>query len=148
MLDLKEARSPAGKLARNDFEFVVSALRAGAPFMRPDAFEAKTKPDGSFQRNPATNGAMAAMTQTLWSASSPKGWPDDPAFWLSAPVMARRLRWIPRLVKMMNEPDPKDFARATLGPLASKNTLAVLNASSNKLQSLGLVFASPEFNRR
>ncbi len=146
LLDLAEASAPLGALARNDFEFVVSALRAAK--LRPGALELKRKEDGGFPRNPLTFGAMAALTQKLWLAPSPKGWPDDPGFWLAPASFARRLRWIPALVRHMAETGPAELIQAALGPLATANTIATVQAASNRLEAMGLVFASPEFNRR
>ena len=146
LFDLAEASAPLGALARNDFEFLVSALRAAK--LRPGALELKRNEDGKFTPNPLTFGAMAALTQKLWLAPSPKGWPDDPGFWLAPASFARRLRWIPALVRHMVETDPAGLIEAALGPLATANTVATVKAASSRLEALGLVFASPEFNRR
>ncbi|MGQ0486611.1 MAG: DUF1800 domain-containing protein [Hyphomicrobiales bacterium] len=146
LLDLAEASAPLGALARNDFEFLVSALRAAR--LRPGALELKLNEDGGIRHNPLTSGAMAALTQKLWRAPSPQGWPDDPGFWLAPATFARRLRWIPALVRHMAETTPAETMEAALGPLATANTIATVKAASNRLEALGLVFASPEFNRR
>ncbi len=146
LFDLPEASAPLGALARNDLEFLVSALRAAK--LRPGALELKRKEDGKFSPNPLTFGAMAALTQKLWLAPSPKGWPDDPGFWLAPVSFARRLRWIPALVRHMAETDPAGLIEAALGPLATATTVATVKAASNRLEALGLVFASPQFNRR
>ncbi len=146
LLDLAEASAPLGGLARNDFEFVVSALRAAN--LRTGSLDLKDGEDGKPNGNPLTFGAMAALTQKLWLAPSPQGWPDDPDFWLAPASFARRLRWIPALVRRMAETDPADLIAAALGPLATANTIATVGSASNRLEALGLVFASPEFNRR
>lgn len=146
LLDLAEASAPLGALARNDFEFVASALRAAN--LRPGSLDLKADKDGKPGGNPLTFGAMTVLTQKLWLAPSPKGWPDDPGFWLAPASFARRLRWIPALVRHMAETEPADLIAAALGPLATANTIATVKSASNRLEALGLVFASPEFNRR
>ena len=148
MLSLPEARAPLGANARNDFEFVCSALRVATPYLRPGAFDSPSDGNGGFKRNILTHGSMAAMNQRLWLASSPKGWPDDPAYWLAPTILVKRLRWIPRLVRQLHGVDPLEFAKVAIGPIASKNTMAAVSSASNRLLGLGLVLASPEFNRR
>ena len=133
-------------LARNDFEFVVSALRAAN--LRTGSLDLKDDEDGKPRGNPLTFGAMTVLTQKLWLAPSPKGWPDDPGFWLAPASFARRLRWIPALVRHMADTDPAGLIEAALGPLATANTIATVKSASNRLEALGLIFASPEFNRR
>jgi uncharacterized protein (DUF1800 family) len=48
----------------------------------------------------------------------------------------------------MADTDPAGLIEAALGPLATANTIATVKSASNRLEALGLIFASPEFNRR
>lgn len=137
--------TPLGKQTRNDFVFLVSALRASA--INPTAFALKTKEDGKPPGNPMTVGSMENLTQKLWAAPSPKGWPDDPGFWLSPTVIGARLRRIPAIVKHYEDEEPTAFAARVLGPLLRPQTLATIKLASNKQLALGLTLASPEFNR-
>jgi uncharacterized protein (DUF1800 family) len=146
MIQSPEANSPRTRRARTDFEFLVSALRAGN--LKPDALIARQPAKENLRANPATDGAMAQLTQKLWLAPSPKGWPEETQFWLSAPVLEARLRIIPRLIGQMLDTDPLAFAEAALGPLATPNTMSTLKLASNRRLALGLVLASPEFHRR
>jgi uncharacterized protein (DUF1800 family) len=146
MLNLKQARAPIGKQSRNDFAFLVSALRASP--LRPNSFDTTEKPDGSLKPNPLTVGSIHGLTQKLWQAPSPKGWPDDPGFWLSPSVITARLKRIPVLVRQYEEVEPLAFAERTLGPLTTANTRSTLKLASNRQLALGLALASPEFNRR
>jgi uncharacterized protein (DUF1800 family) len=146
LLDGKSASAPPGEQARNDYVFLVSALRAGT--LRPNALNERPLKEGRLPAHPLTSGAMGSLTQKLWIAPSPKGWPDDPAYWISPTVIGARLKRIPILVKNFTDEDPSAFADRALGPLMSSNTRATLKAASNRMQALGLALASPEFNRR
>ena len=146
MLDLKQARSPLGAQSRTDFDFLVSALRASP--LRPKSFDEQVKPDGSPKPSPVTVGAMRGLTQKLWQAPSPKGWPDEPGFWLSPTVITARLKRIPVLVRHYQDIEPQVFAEQVLGPLMTANTRNTLKLASNRQLALGLALASPEFNRR
>ncbi len=146
MLNLKEAKAPLGAQNRTDFEFLISALRA-AP-LREHALDEKQKQDGTEKPNPVTSGAMRNLTQQLWKAPSPKGWPDDPAFWISPTIMTARLKLIPAIVRQYQDIEPIAFAEAALGPVMTPNTRSTIKLASNRLQSIGLVLASPDFNRR
>ena len=146
LLSLKEAKAPLGGQNRNDYEFLISALRASP--LRPNVFDEEQKKDGSAKPNPIVRSAYRGFTQKLWQAPSPKGWPDDPGFWISPTVMTARLKQIPTLVHQYSDVDPLVFADAALGPLLSANTRNTLKLASNRLQSIGLALASPDFNRR
>ncbi len=146
MLALNDASAPLGAQNRTDFEFLVSALRASP--LRAHAFDEQQKQDGAEKPNPITSGAMQNLTQQLWKAPSPKGWPDDPAFWISPTIITARLKLIPAIVRHYQDVDPLIFAEAALGPLMTPNTRSTIKLASNRLQSIGLVLASPDFNRR
>ena len=146
LLDLGHGK-PAGNQIRNDYQFVISALRSAD--LRPGALGlAADNGQGGPAFNPLTTGAMAKLTQRPWAAPSPEGWPDDPDFWLSPSVLAKRLQWIPALVKHVADKDPILLLANALGPLASANTERTIGLASNRLEAMGLVYASPEFSRR
>jgi uncharacterized protein (DUF1800 family) len=137
---------PFGLQMRNDHQFLVSALRA-AP-LRPGALDAGAADgDGDGGRG-LTVGAMRMLTQQLLEAPAPAGWPDDPAYWRSPEVLKRRLRWLPRLIGQIPADDPVALAERALGPLARPETLATMRLASNRQEAMGLILASPEFNRR
>jgi uncharacterized protein (DUF1800 family) len=146
MLGLKQARAPIGTQSRSDFAFLVSALRVG--LLRKNALAEKQKNDGTPKANKLTVQAMHGLTQQLWQAPSPKGWPDDPAFWLSPTVITARLKRIPTIISAYEDEDPVIFAERTLGPLLTANTRSTLKLASSRPLAHGLALASPEFNRR
>lgn len=146
MLARPESSSLLGRQTRNDYDFLISALRSGS--LKPDALEPRPSKDGSKTVYPLTAGAMDSLTQKLWLAPSPKGWSDDPAFWLSSSVIGARLRRIPMIVHNFVDEEPTQFAQKVLGPLLRQQTLDTVKLASNRQLAFGLVLASPEFNRR
>ncbi len=137
--------APLGHNMRNDFVFLVSALRASN--IMPKAFELRSREEGKPPNNPLTIGSMENLTQKLWAAPSPKGWPDDPSFWLSPSVIGARLIRIPKIVKHYQDEEPAIFAARVLGPNLRPQTLSTIKLASSRQLALGLVLASPEFNR-
>jgi uncharacterized protein (DUF1800 family) len=131
---------------RNDCVFLISALRA-LP-LRKGVLEFVELPDGRPKTNPATTGAMSIVRQRLWLAPSPAGWSDDPAYWRSPSVMLARLQLIPRLARLSEVLEPVAWADQVLGPLLRPATRQAVALAPNRLQGMGLVLASPEFNRR
>ena len=51
-------------------------------------------------------------------------------------------------MKHVADKDPKQVLVNALGPLADANTARTVGLASNRLEAIGLVFASPAFNRR
>jgi uncharacterized protein (DUF1800 family) len=146
MLSHSSAAAHPSTQARNDYVFLVSALRAGT--LRAKSLEDRPLKEGRVPPHPLTSGAMNNLTQKLWLAPSPRGWPDDPAYWISPTVIGARLRRIPVIVRNFADEDPMTFADHALGPLMTANTRTTLKAASNRMQAMGLALASPEFNRR
>ncbi len=95
-------------------------------------------------------GAMKRMGQPWQEPRGPDGWPEAANDWISPQGLAARITWameVPgRLVTDM--PDPADFARGALGNLASERLLWAVERAENRREGVGLVLASPEFNRR
>lgn len=131
---------------RNDFVFLISALRA-LP-LRKGVLDFVELPGGRPKPNAATTGAMSIVRQRLWLAPSPAGWSDDPAYWRSPSIMLARLQLIPRLARLSEVLDPVVWADQVLGPLLRPTTREAVALAPNRLQGMGLVLASPEFNRR
>jgi uncharacterized protein (DUF1800 family) len=143
LVNLSEAsRGPLAK-ARNDRDFLIAALRAAQV---PPA-QLQNVPEGR-KFSPLTTGALSVMRQAYWSAASPAGWPEDQAEWLSPIGLAGRLAVIPRIVRLIRSASPGDLLDRALGAVASERTRNVIALASNRNEALGLVFASPEFNRR
>jgi len=94
--------------------------------------------------------SMASMGQPLLAAPGPDGWPEEPEAWVTPMGLATRIRWsmeMPgRFLKPL--PDPRDFVKTALDDAASPELIWAAGASETVAQGVGLVLASPEFNRR
>jgi len=144
MLNHPAAWAPERFKVRQPYDFMVAALRAlgvdGAGIMRFDS--------SGFSRLILRD--MALMGQNWRHPSGPDGWAESADHWITPQGLTARIRWameVPgRLVTPL--PDPAEFARRALGPGAEAPlTLAAERAESLR-EGVGLVLASPAFNRR
>ena len=130
--------------ARQPFDFTIAALRAlgltGADLQRMG--------EGPLRR--MILAPMANMGQPWQAAPGPDGWPEAAEAWITPQGMAARITWameVPgRLVTPL--PDPASLLSAALGPRASDALRWAVPRSENIREGVGLIFASPEFNRR
>jgi uncharacterized protein (DUF1800 family) len=144
MLDHPAAWAPPLAKARQPYDFMIAALRSlgvdGAGVMRFGA--------GPFQRlvlNP-----MALMGQKWGAPNGPDGWPEAADNWITPQGLAVRIRWameVPgRLLAPL--PDPAEFARNALGSAVDDRLLWAASRAESLREGIGLVLASPAFNRR
>lgn len=129
---------------RQPAEFLVAALRGlgvtGADVM---AMDQKTLARTVVR-------PMQAMGQPWQQAPGPNGWPEQPEKWINPAHLATRIAWSMALPQRLADPlpDPRAMAGTVLGDRAGEAiTLAVSRAESVR-EGVGLVLASPEFNRR
>jgi len=134
LVDLPQAWHPGAKL-KTPFEFVVSALRAAPP------------PAG--QPAPDALGILNGLGQPVWNAPLPNGWPDQAAVWSGSDAILMRIDWaFTYAARFADGPDPRDIARAALGPLLRPATARAMSKAGSRREALTLFFASPEFQRR
>lgn len=136
-------RPDTGK-ARQPFDFIVAALRA----MGVTADQLYQLPDGDFDRQILL--PIAAMGQPWYDVPGPDGWPEEAQAWITPAGLAARIDWaiaIPEAL-LPQLPDPRAFAEAALGPRLGARLAWAVAASESRREGLGLVLASPEFNRR
>jgi uncharacterized protein (DUF1800 family) len=130
-----EAWAPLTKL-RQPWEFVVAMGRA-AGF-------------GEAAAEPAL-ALMSSLSQAVWTAPGPNGWPDVAADWATPEALMRRadLAWqVSGRAATQGEGAALAALEAGLGPLAKPATRqAVLRAGSLR-EAQTLIWASPEFQRR
>jgi uncharacterized protein (DUF1800 family) len=124
----------AGTKFRTPFDFAVATHRL-LDFLPPD------KP-------PFLPGAMAALAQPVWNAPLPNGWPDKAADWAAPDAMIRRIDWGYAMAGHLGDRDPVALAAAALGPAVHPATLAAMGRAGSRRDSLALLLASPEFQRR
>jgi len=138
------AWAPGAGKARQPWDFVVAALRALG--VAPEAITALDE-DGFLA---LLHGPMKAMGQDVQNAPGPDGWPEAAEDWITPQAMAARIDWAVdapgRLLAAL--PEPRAFALAALGSRADERLLWAVDASESRAEAVGLVLASPAFNRR
>jgi len=131
--------------ARQPYDFMVASFRA----MGLGGQEILDLSDGPFAR--MVMGPMKVMGQDLRiGPNGPDGWAEEAENWISPQGLAARITWameVPGRLKR-DLPDPASFAKAALGNLATEPLLFAVRGSENQREGIGLVLASPAFNRR
>jgi uncharacterized protein (DUF1800 family) len=126
------------------FAFLASALRA---FAVPEATIRQTDPQEA-QR--LFLGPLALMGQPWETPPGPNGWPEEAAAWVAPQFVAARIDWaMTRPRRLIAElPDPRAFVAAALGPLAPEAVIFAAGAAEDRATGIGIVLASPAFQRR
>lgn len=94
--------------------------------------------------------AMRVMGQPWQKPGGPDGWPDDGAAWITPQGMAGRINWamsVPWMLLKRDVPDPRIFVQTALGPLAGRDVIFAAAAAESKSEGVGVVLASPAFQR-
>lgn len=144
LLDHPAAWAPLGAKARQPFEFLVAALRAlgqgGAEIM---AMDEKTL--RRIVMNP-----MQAMGQPWQRAPGPNGWPEAPEAWITPQHLAVRISWAMAMPQKLVSPlpDPRRLVGQVLGDAAGERVVWAAQRAENTRAGVGVILASPEFNRR
>lgn len=130
--------------ARQPWDLVVAGLRAlGVGPDRVLRFSG-----GAFNR--LVGKPLAEMGQPLQEAPGPDGWPEADAAWITPERLAARITWAmtapDRLLEAL--PDPVALAEAGLGPLAGEALRVAVSRAEDRRVGVGLLLASPAFNRR
>ena len=126
------AWQPGTKL-RTPQDFVIAVTRA---LDQPEA------------NRPNMPGMMAELGQPLWNAPLPNGWSDAAADWAGPEAVLRRVDWSYTVAGRGARLDPQAVADACLGPLCRDVTRQAMRRAGSRQESLGLLFASSEFQRR
>jgi uncharacterized protein (DUF1800 family) len=134
----------SGVKVRQPFDFLVASLRALG--IGPDAIlTLEPKPFRRLILDP-----LQAMGQPFQQAPGPDGWPEREADWITPQGLAARIDWAmqapERLVRPL--PDPRAFLTTALGDRAGEKLTWAVGAAESARDGVGLVLASPEFNRR
>lgn len=126
------------------FDFVCSALRA---LSVPDAtLLSLTRRDilRGFYR------PMQLMGQTWQSPLGPDGWPEEARAWVTPQGMAARINWAMEVpVHLLSAlPDPRRFVATSLGSHPPAEVTFAASAAETVPEGVGIVLASPAFQRR
>ena len=144
LLEHPAAWGPVGAKVRPPVEFVLAALRA----LGARADEVLALDDAVLRR--AILGPLGPMGQPWQAPGGPDGWPEAAADWITPQGLAARIRWameMPRqLVAVL--PDPRGFVAHALDDAADDVLVQAAAAAETRAEGVGLVLASPAFNRR
>lgn len=144
LLDHPAAWDPVLANVKPPFDFLASACRALA--IAPGLFVPMD--ERAIQRH--LHVPLIRMGQPWERPNGPDGWPEADAAWINPLGLAARLEWamsapadlVPDL------PDPRDFVRQALGAMAPPEVVFAAAAAENRREAIGLVLASPAFQRR
>jgi uncharacterized protein (DUF1800 family) len=93
---------------------------------------------------------LRAMGQAWKSPPGPDGWGEAIETWITPQGLAERISWAMRWPAELAAPlpDPQAFAQTVLADRAAPATLWACERAENRAEGVGIVLASPEFNRR
>ncbi len=143
MLSHPSAWDPAGGNVKRPIDFIGSSLRALDIVPRH-------MPGGTYKEmrelffNP-----LALMGQKWGQAAGPDGWPEADDDWITPQRLAARLQWgmtVPFLLRRVL-PDPRDFVEFALGSKAPETLRFAASAAESRAEGIGVVLASPAFQR-
>jgi len=134
---------PAAK-ARQPWDFLAAALR-GLGFRGEDVMGWPDERLRDVMILP-----LRAMGQAWKSPPGPDGWGEAIETWITPQGLAERISWAMRWPAELAAPlpDPQEFAQRVLGDRAAPATLWACLRAENRAEGVGIVLASPEFNRR
>lgn len=135
--------APAVK-ARQPFGFIVAALRA----LATKETRLSTLKNGEINR--LILRPLARMGQPYEEPPGPDGWPENAEAWITPPALAERISWAMNVKALHGAhlPKPVDFVETALGPQVSGDLTRAVRMAESKRAGVGLVLASPAFNRR
>lgn len=138
------AQKPDLEKARQPFDYIVAALRAlgtsGAQIMDwrdPVLRRTALRP-------------MTAMGQTWQQPNGPDGWEEAFDRWITPQALATRIDWAMQMPRRLRDklPDARKFVDLALGDLADDQLIRLVGRAETNIEGVGLVLASPQFNRR
>lgn len=144
LLEHPSAWTRAAPNIKQPLDFLMSSLRAlDVPVGRITGMEMK-------ETLALLAGPLAIMGQTFERPVGPDGWPEDDAEWITPQGIAGRLQWAMQAPRHLLDrlPDPRDFVEVALGSLADGEVRFAARAAESRSDGVGLVLASPAFQRR
>jgi uncharacterized protein (DUF1800 family) len=143
LLEHPAARSADFAKVRQPFDFIAACLRTlgvgGAALM--------ALPDKTLARIAVR--PLIEMGQPFQQPEGPNGWPEGSVYWLTPQGLAWRITWAMRMPSLLlgRLPDARGFVRHALGE-AERTLAAAAMGAETRADAVGLVLASPAFNRR
>jgi uncharacterized protein (DUF1800 family) len=125
-------------------DFVASACRA----LVPDQMQISALAPKRVRR--LLMGPLDLMGQPWLRPNGPDGWAEEDAAWITPQGVSTRLRWALSAPQKLRRdlPDPRQFVTATLGSFAPPSVLFAAESAESRSDAIGLVLASPAFQRR
>lgn len=124
-------------------DFVASALRA------LDVTPGEMPMDVPVRLYRTLIAPMTLMGQEWERAPGPDGWPEADTDWITPQRLAARLQWAMTAPAGIRRalPDPRDFVDTALGRHAPEAVRFAAMAAEDRAEGIGLVLASPAFQR-
>lgn len=147
---LRETRGDLGETARKLVRMPEAWDHAMAKFRAPaDYVIAAGRAIGLPEdRADVLLSGMVALSQPLWTAPQPNGWPDTLPDWASPEALMRRVDWAYSLAGRLPRADPRAVAEAALGPVGKAETANAMARAGSVRDAVTLLFGSPEFMYR
>jgi uncharacterized protein (DUF1800 family) len=138
------ANRPVLEKARQPFDFIVCALRALGI-----KGEAVAEWDNRVLRRVALV-PMATMGQRWQTPNGPDGWEEAVDRWITPQALATRIDWAMHMPSRLRPdlPDARGFVDDALAGVADDGLRRTVLRAERNAEGVGLVLASPQFNRR
>jgi uncharacterized protein (DUF1800 family) len=137
-----EAWEPAAAKLRTPYEYTVALYRAlQIPLGTPNSAVSQIEL-GLVMR------VLTLTGQPIFSAPSPKGWPEEMAAWTAPDAFRTRLDLAESAARKVAALRPLEVAEDVLGPRLSDETRTAIRRAETSHQGLALMLMSPEFQRR
>ena len=136
-IDAPEAWAEPLAKVKTANEFVIASLRA---------VDARLDQPGT---DKAVIGALKGLGQVPFAAPSPAGWPDRADGWIGPDAVMERADYAATLARRLRgRVEHGGLMEASLGPLASPALGQAVARAASVDDSVALILASPEFQRR
>ena len=148
MLEHPAAWADPGAKVRWPVDYVLAGARA----LGLDGRTLVTMPRRRFRA--LLTDQLDVMGQPWLQAPGPDGWPEEAEAWVTPQGMAARIDWAMRspagLVAAAGgeRPDPRGFVEVALGGQADAALVRAAERAETREDGVGLILASPGFNRR
>ncbi|WP_281823785.1 DUF1800 domain-containing protein [Jannaschia rubra] len=143
MLDHPAAWAPELRKVRRPLDFMAAALRV------TDSGPELEAARGIRPLREGLTDPLTLMGQPWLRPSGPDGWPEEGTAWITPQGLAARLGWAMDLGRRQKPAlDPRLLVETALGPLAGDRVRFAAGAAEDRAAGIGLILASPEFQRR
>ncbi len=133
LVNLNDAWTQPLTKFKTPYEYMLSALRLTA--IEPNPMQVVA--------------GLEALNFRAFNASSPAGYDDLAASWASSDAILKRIEWGHRLAQRLPaSTSPLALAEAAIGDYLSPTTKQAIERAPSGVDGIGLLLASPEFQRR